>query len=89
MALTLNGVTNKKSSSILIYSNKSEVICTENVGINLIVQLWKELSKCLDDVFVQMFGRKITTSTLSSCTCSSEGQATLNEYVRCGLYSKK
>ena len=51
--------------------------------------MWKELSKCLDDVFVQMFGRKITTSTLSSCTCSFEGQATLNEYVRCGLYSKK
>jgi hypothetical protein len=53
------------------------------------IYVWKELSKCLDDILSKCLVGDKTTSTLSSCTCSFEGQATLNEYVRCGLYSRK
>jgi hypothetical protein len=47
--------------------------------------VWKELFKCLDDVLSNVWSAylkiNLTTSTLSSCTCSFEGQATLNEYL--------
>jgi hypothetical protein len=44
--------------------------------------VWKELNKCLDEGSPNVWSADInlTTSTLSSCTCSFEGQATLNEY---------
>jgi hypothetical protein len=48
--------------------------------------MWKELNKCLDDDPSNVWSAdlkdiNLTTSTLSSCTCSFEGQATLNEYL--------
>jgi hypothetical protein len=44
-AQTINGVTDKKSSSILIYSNESKVIYTEKVGVTqketVLIKLYK------------------------------------------------
>ena len=48
--------------------------------------MWKELNKCLVDGSSNVWSTdlklkdiNLMTSTLSSCTCSFEGQATLNE----------
>ncbi len=69
-----NELMNTPAYCIDVYNRNKERLVT--IGL-----LWKELIQCLVDGFSQMFGRQIwvedinlTTSTLSSCTCSFEGQ---------------
>ena len=57
--------------------------CYETFSVRNLRTLWKELNKCLDEDSSNVWSTDINlmTSTLSSCTCSFEGQATLNEYL--------
>ncbi len=75
----------QKSSLMTLLSSKSPKTIVSVEKICKSIPVWKELFKCLDNVLSNVWSTdlkiNLTTSTLSSCTCSFEGQATLNEYL--------
>jgi hypothetical protein len=78
------GFDKKQRNSFLI---KFGVLYNKNKILTILFIVWKELTKYLVDVSSNVWStdlsqrQNLTTSTLSSCTCSFEGQATLNEYL--------